>query len=324
MMKFFTHIDIKPLPFQIDYSSHICSLGSCFANNIAIKLRDAKFNIVSSPTGILFNPESIASTINRLATTSEITSAEMVNDGELWFNYDFHSSFSSTSYEQALSSMQEAIGYGAEALKNADTVIITFGTAWVYRLQKSGKVVANCHKQPHNLFSRELLSVEDIVKSWSSILSSHLKDKHIIFTVSPIRHLSDGLEQNSLSKAILRIAIAELQKSFSNVCYFPSFEIVNDELRDYRFYAEDMIHPSEVALEHIWQRFIEVAINHETHATMQRISKLQQAAQHKPFNPSSEAYKNFCRTQLSIIEQLQSLYPWMNFAKEKSHFCGHL
>lgn len=323
-MKFFTHIDIKPLPRQIDYSSHILSLGSCFAANIAFKLRDAKFNIISSPTGILFNPESIASIINRLATDVEILPAEIQNDGEQWFSYDFHSSFSSPSHEQAIASMQEALTHGAKALKEADTVIITFGTAWVYRLCSNGEVVANCHKQPHKLFSRELLSVEEIVKSWSAILNTHLGNKQVIFTVSPIRHLSDGLEQNSLSKATLRLAIAELTNKFPNTCYFPSFEIMNDELRDYRFYADDMIHPSELAIEHIWQRFIEVAINKTTLTTMQQLSKLRQAVKHRPFNPKSEAYKNFCRTQLTIIEQLQSQYPGMNFEDETAHFCSHL
>lgn len=323
-MKFFTHIDIKPLPRQIGYSSRIVSLGSCFASNIALKLRDAKFNINTSPTGILFNPESIASTINRLATNPEITQSHLQHDGELWFSYDFHSSFSSPSPEQALASMQEALTRGAEALKEADMVIITFGTAWVYRLCSSGEVVANCHKQPHKLFSRELLSVDEIVQSWSAILNTHLKDKHVIFTVSPIRHLSDGLEQNSLSKATLRLAIAELNRRNANTSYFPSFEIMNDELRDYRFYADDMIHPSQVAIEHIWQRFIDVAIDNKALTTMQQISKLRQAAEHRPLKPESETFKNFCRSQLPIIEQLQSRHPWMNFEEEKSHFCAHL
>ena len=323
-MKYFTHIDIKPLPRQIDYSSRIVSLGSCFASNIALKLRDAKFNILASPTGILFNPESIASTINRLATNAAITHSHLQHDGELWFSYDFHSSFSSPSPEQALASMQEALTHGAKALKEADTVIITFGTAWIYRLCTSGEVVANCHKQPHKLFSRELLSVGEIVKNWSAILNTHLGNKQVIFTVSPIRHLSDGLEQNSLSKATLRLAIAKLTEKFSNACYFPSFEIMNDELRDYRFYADDMIHPSEVAIEHIWQRFVNVAINQTAHTTMQQIAKLRQAAEHRPLKPESETFKNFCRSQLTIIEQLQSQHPWMNFEEEKSHFCAHL
>ncbi|MBO7194746.1 MAG: GSCFA domain-containing protein [Alistipes sp.] len=323
-MNFFTHIDIDPLPKQIDYSSHILSLGSCFASNIAMRLRDAKFNIVASPTGILFNPESIANTINRLATKIEISTAEMNHDGELWFHYDFHSSFSSTNREQAIAAMHQALINGAEALKNADTIIITFGTAWVYRHCQSREVVANCHKQPHKLFNRELLTIDDIVKSWSNILASHLKDKQVIFTVSPIRHLSDGLEQNSLSKATLRLAIAELLKLFPNACYFPSFEIMNDELRDYRFYDDDMIHPSRVAIEYIWQRFTKVAINNATHTTMQQISKLQQAMQHRPFNFNSEVHKRFCRAQLAIIEQLQGQHPHINFEEEKSHFCIHL
>lgn len=323
-MKFFTHIDIPPLKQQIDYTSRILSLGSCFANNIAHKLSDAKFRVLSSPTGILFNPESIASAINRIATNEGIKDTELQHDAEVWFSYDFHSSFSATNREQALTSMQEAMACATSFWQEVDTVIITFGTAWIYRHCESGKVVANCHKQPQKLFRRELLSVEDIVKSWSPILSNHLRDKHVIFTVSPIRHLSDGLEQNSLSKAILRIGINELLKLHANASYFPSFEIMNDELRDYRFYGEDMVHPSDTAIEYIWQRFADAAIDEKAHEVMLKIDKIRQAAHHRPFNPQSEAYKGFCLAQLQLIEQLQSQYTWLDFAKEKTHFCTHL
>ena len=323
-MKFFTHIDISPLERQIDYSSRILSLGSCFANNIALKLADAKFRVLSSPTGILFNPESIASAIRGIAAGEKINDTELQYNGEVWFSYDFHSSFSATNREQALASMQEAVTCATDFLQEADTVIITFGTAWVYRHCQSGKVVANCHKQPQRLFRRELLSVEDIVKSWSPILSNQLKDKHVIFTVSPIRHLSDGLEQNSLSKAILRIGINELLKLHTNASYFPSFEIMNDELRDYRFYAEDMTHPSGTAIEYIWQRFTNAAIDKQAHEVMLKIDKIRQAAHHRPFNPQAEAYKNFCLSQLQLIEQLQSQYAWLDFTEEKTHFCTHL
>jgi hypothetical protein len=324
-MQFFTHIEIKPLAEQIDYTSHILSLGSCFADNVARKLSEAKFRVVASPVGILFNPHSIASTLRRLATDSQVREEELAYDGERWFNYAFHSAFADPDKQQAIDKMQQATDTGAEALRSADTVIVTFGTAWVYRLLESGEVVANCHKQPHKLFSRELLSVAEIVKCWNEILDSALKGKRVIFTVSPIRHLGDGLEQNSLSKATLRVAIAELvERHPEQVCYFPSFEIMNDELRDYRFYDNDMLHPSAIAIDYIWQRFTEAAISKEAQEVMQQITRISQAASHRPFNPQAEAHKEFCRKQLLAIEHITRLYPTLDFHKERAHFEAHL
>lgn len=324
-MQFFTHIEIKPLVEQIDYTSRILSLGSCFADNVARRLSDAKFRVTASPTGILFNPHSIASTLHRLTTKRQIQEQELCHDGERWFHYAFHSAFSATDKQQAIDKMQQAMTSGAEALRSADTLIITFGTAWVYRLTESGEVVANCHKQPHKLFSRELLSVEEIVKCWSEVLDEPLKGRRVIFTVSPIRHLGDGLEQNSLSKATLRVAIAELIRRYpANTCYFPSFEIMNDELRDYRFYDSDMLHPSAVAIDYIWQRFTEAAISCEAQETMQQIARIMQAAGHKPFNPDSEAHQEFCRKQLRTIEQIESRHPDLDFSKERAYFGSHL
>ena len=323
-MQFFTHIDIKPLTPQIGYNSRILSLGSCFADNIARKLRDAKFHVTTSPTGILFNPHSIASALQHMAAGHQVEPDELNYDGGQWFCYAFHSSLSAPDKEQALASMQQAIDEGVEALQHADTLIITFGTAWVYRLMTSGEVVANCHKQPHRLFRRELLSVEEIVECWNNILGSSLAGKHVIFTVSPIRHLSDGLEQNSLSKATLRLAVEELIRLHPNASYFPSFEIMNDELRDYRFYDEDMLHPSPTAVEYIWQRFAEATISRDAQELMQQIAKITQAASHRPFNPNAEAYHDFCRKQLLAIEHAEELCPGLDFAKERAFFGSHL
>ena len=323
-MEFFTTIKIESFHEKISHSQRIFSIGSCFAENMAQHLRRAKFHITSSPTGILFNPESIAECLELLADGGSICEQQLQHANDLWFSYNFHSSFSSSDKEQALNSMQQALKNGATTLNDADVVIVTFGSAWVYRHKESGKVVANCHKQPQSTFNRELLTAEQIVGHWSNLLNSTLKDKQIIFTVSPIRHLSDGLEQNSLSKATLRVAIAELVAKFNNARYFPSFEIMNDELRDYRFYAEDMIHPSQVAIEYIWRRFSEVAISQESLSLMERIAKITQASEHRPFNPKSEAYRNFCLKQLEEIEKIGVTHPTIDFSEEKNIFIAHL
>lgn len=323
-MEFFTQIKIKPFDKRISHSQQILSIGSCFAENIAQRLRSAKFHVTSSPTGILFNPESIADCIDALSQKRVIAEEQLQQANGVWFDFDFHSSFSSTDRHAAVSTMQSAINQSSEALKNSDVVIITFGSAWVYRHKATDKVVANCHKQPQSIFQRELLSTHQIVERWSKLLESTLRGKQVIFTVSPIRHLSDGLEQNSLSKSILRVAIAELVERFDNASYFPSFEIMNDVLRDYRFYAEDMLHPSSVAVEYIWQRFSEVAFSQPTLEMIESIAKISQAAAHRPFNPTSAAYHDFCRKQLAEIEKINDYQPTIDFSEEKAIFLVHL
>ena len=323
-MEFFTQIKIKPFDKRISHSQQILSIGSCFAENIAQRLRSAKFHVTSSPTGILFNPESIANCIDALSQKRVITEEKLKQANGVWFDFDFHSSFSSSDRDTAVSTMQSAINQGSVALKNSEVVIITFGSAWVYRHKATDKVVANCHKQPQSIFQRELLSTHQIVERWSKLLESTLSGKQVIFTVSPIRHLSDGLEQNSLSKSILRVAIAELVERFDNASYFPSFEIMNDVLRDYRFYAEDMLHPSSVAVEFIWQRFSVVAFSQPTLELIESIAKISQAAAHRPFNPTSAAYHDFCRKQLAEIEKINDCQPTIDFSEEKAIFLVHL
>ena len=330
-MQFRTYINIKPAAEQIDHTKSIFSLGSCFAENIASRLQRAKFHVVSSPTGILFNPESIANTLDKLTlftnadAANRLIEAELRNTDGRWYNYNFHSVFCGSNKSHATDKMVSAHMAGVNALQSADIVIITFGTAWAYYLKECGEVVANCHKQPQSLFSRQLLSVEHIAKRYDKLLSDGaLAQKRVIFTVSPIRHLADGAEDNSLSKATLRVAIAELVRNHSNVEYFPSFEIVNDELRDYRFYADDMVHPSPLAIDYIWQRFSEYAFNTTTRQLIEQIARITQAAEHKPFEPTSEAHKRFCRQKLSQIEELNRAYPTLDFGKEIEAFCKYL
>lgn len=330
-MQFRTYINIKPAAEQIDHTKSIFSLGSCFAENIASRLQRAKFHVASSPTGILFNPESIANTLDKLTLFANADAAKRLIEAELrntdgrWYNYNFHSVFCDSNKSHATDKMVSAHMAGVNALQRADIVIITFGTAWAYYLKECGEVVANCHKQPQSLFSRQLLSVEHIAKRYDKLLSDGaLAQKRVIFTVSPIRHLADGAEDNSLSKATLRVAIAELVRNHSNVEYFPSFEIVNDELRDYRFYADDMVHPSPLAIDYIWQRFSEYAFNTTTRQLIEQIARITQAAEHKPFEPTSEAHKRFCRQKLSQIEELNRAYPTLDFGKEIEAFCKYL
>lgn len=320
MKEFRTIIPIAPFVRKIDHSQRILSLGSCFAENIAVRLLAAKFRVTASPTGILFNPESIARAIERYTEERVPAKMELQYSNERWFSYDFHSSFSGADVDTALASMQQGIKLGAEALRRADTYIITFGTAIVYRLIETGQVVANCHKQPQAFFSREMLSAEEIVERYSALLEGPLCGKRVIFTVSPIRHLSEGAEENSLSKATLRVAIGEIVKRYPNATYFPSFEIMNDELRDYRFYAEDMTHPSPTAIDYIWERFAEAAFSPATLSLIDQIERIAAAVAHRPFNSQSEAHRRFCRKQLDDIARIEAQNNNIDLAEEKAYF----
>ena len=328
-MQFQTHIQIRPFEQKIDHSQPILSLGSCFADNIAKHLQRAKFDTTAAPTGILFNPESIARAIERFDRAREDkgslpTIEELHQANGVWYNYDFHSSLSHIDADVALAQMNDAVKRGAEALAEAKVVIITFGTAFVYRLNDSGEVVANCHKQPQRLVSRELLSAEDIAQRYNALLQGPLADKRVIFTLSPVRHLGDGLEQNSLSKATLRVAIAEIVAKNSNADYFPSYEIMMDELRDYRFYADDMAHPSALAVEYIWERFSQTALSEATLNAIKRIEHIMAAAEHRPFNPESDAHRAFCRKMLAECELLQRELPGVCLDSEKEYFKTYL
>ncbi len=329
-MQFRTTIDIKPFEQRIDHTQPILSLGSCFASNIAERLAEAKFQIVASPTGILFNPESIAAALNRFDALSRgdrgaIPAAEELSrSGSRWFSYDFHSDFSSADAEKALALMQAAVERGAEALSQAKVVIITFGTAFVYRHKCSGEVVANCHKQPQSLFLREMLSAEEIASRYISLLQGPLSDKQVIFTISPVRHLADGLEANSLSKATLRIAVETIKRACGNAIYFPAYEIVMDELRDYRFYAEDMTHPSSVAIDYIWQRFAECALSTQTLKVNEQIERIVKATQHRPFDAQSEEHNAFCRTMIERCDEVEQQYRPIKMTEEKEFFNSFL
>ena len=314
-MKFRTEIEKISWKSPIEYSSHILSLGSCFAERISSMLEERKFRVTPLPTGILFNPASIAQSLNLMASRHKVSKEELFEVDGRWLSYNFHSSLSAATPEEAMAEMQGAIERGGEALDSATHLIITLGTAWIYRLRESGAVVANCHKQPASMFSRELLSVESIVEMLQPVCEGFKGD--IILTVSPVRHVGEGLADNSLSKAILRVAVDTLQRQYpERVSYFPAYEIVIDDLRDYRFYAEDLVHPSQMAVEYIGEKFFEVALSANSKAVMSRVERIVQATKHRALNPHSESYKRFCRQQLDAIEQIKGV----DLSKEKQFF----
>ena len=313
-MKFRTEIDIAPLGVKIGYGNRILALGSCFAEHIAGRLAEARFRIVTNPPGILFNPLSIAAALRSYADEAPVQHSELDFDGELWFHYGFHGSLSAASPDEALAAMNAARKAGAEALRRADRVLLTLGTAWVY--EHNGQVVANCHRQPATEFVRRRLGVAEITGAFSALLAGPLAGKEVILTVSPVRHLGDGLEGNAVSKATLRLAAEQLTERFKCSAYFPAFEILTDDLRDYRFYADDLVHPAPQAVAYVWEKFAPAVLTDEALRLLPEAEAIVAAAAHRPRNPQGEAHRAFCRRQLERIAAL----PEMDFQSETAYF----
>ena len=292
-MKFRTEIDIAPLGVKIGYGNRILALGSCFAEHIAGRLAEARFRIVTNPTGILFNPLSIAAALRSYADEAPVQHSELDFDGELWFHYGFHGSLSAASPDEALAAMNAARKAGAEALRRA-----------------------NCHRQPATEFVRRRLGVAEITGAFSALLAGPLAGKEVILTVSPVRHLGDGLEGNAVSKAALRLAAEELAAAHAAVHYFPAYEVLNDDLRDYRFYADDLVHPSAQAIQYVWEKFIPAVLSDEARRLLPDVRHIVVAAAHRPRNPRSEAYREFCRRRIGEIAAL----PQVDFQAEEEYF----
>ena len=324
-MSFFTEIQILEFPSQMDYSKSMMLFGSCFSENIGQKLIDLKFDVDMNPFGILYNPESIVISLQILLEKRTFTEDDLFQDQGLWNSYFHHSRFSDVDQGVALERINNRISTSREFLKKADFLIITFGTAWVYELRKSGQVVSNCHKIPAGEFKRFRLGVFEITNVYRELLEQLWKFNpalKVIFTVSPIRHWEDGAVENQLSKATLLLAIDQLIKGFGNqaCAYFPSYVLMMDELRDYRFYAEDMLHISPVAVDYIFERFSKVLISKESMGVSKKVMKLRKAFEHRPVNPDTDEFKEFVIQNLLQISQLTTQFPSLDFTQERTYF----
>ncbi len=278
-MKLQTIVDIKPSERKIGYEDRILMLGSCFSDEIGAQMAQRNMQVTCNPFGTLYNPLSIANAINY-----QLHQLPLVEYDGLWHSMAHHGSFSHPTKEEAEQAINESVDVMQRALNEATVLIVTFGTAWVYEM--NGEVVANCHKMPDSWFTRRRLTVEEIVAAWKPILKQY-KDKYWIFTVSPIRHIKDGLHENQLSKATLLMAVDQMvngQWSNGKLHYFPSYEILLDELRDYRFYADDMVHPSSLAVNYIWERFADTFCTNQTRNQMNIELKRWKFDHHRPLH----------------------------------------
>ena len=296
-MNLYTPVEVVSSMPLLSQENNLLLMGSCFASEMGQRLADAKFRCDVNPYGVLYNPFSISAALRD------------------------HGSFSSVSAEETLAGINGRLKSAHERLDRLDCLLLTFGSAWVYENKKTGTVVANCHKQPESCFTRRMLSVSEIVSDYTSLLSgllARIPRLKVLFTVSPIRHVRDGMHANQLSKATLLLAVNQLQATFpEHVFYFPAYELLLDELRDYRFYAEDMVHPSETAIRYVWERFTQSCISADALRIMEESENIRKMLLHKPFYPASEEYKRFLGQIVLKIDQLNGKYPYLDFQKER-------
>lgn len=312
-MDFRTRVNIPQPDFQIDYSTRMMLFGSCFSENIGNKLIEGKFRVSANPFGILYNPASIAAAINRLLENQNFNEDELVFHNDVYQSFWHHGSFSHPDKTICLNNISDFFSHAASFLRQTDVFLFTFGTAYIFKLKSTGQVVGNCHKFPSETFVRVGLSVEEIVSEWTEIIDKLLAanpSAKFIFTVSPIRHWKDGAHENQLSKSILHLAIDKLREKFASaLSYFPAYEILLDELRDYRFFAEDMMHPSSVAADYIWQRFQETYFTRETKKTLSDWISIKRALNHRPLNEHTENHRQFLQNTLQKLTDFQHNYP---------------
>ncbi|MDX1364445.1 MAG: GSCFA domain-containing protein [Arenibacter latericius] len=316
-MKLQTYIPLDKAKGPMDYQSRVVLLGSCFSKNIGDKLDYFKFRTLCNPFGTQFHPKAIEQLVSRSIEKENYTEEDVFLHDGIWHCFDAHSDLSAASKDQLLQNLNSGLNVAFNHITKATHIIITLGTAWAYRHNATDKVVANCHKVPQKEFSKEIVSIESNVKSLRNIVEgirSVNKKAQLIFTVSPVRHLKDGFVENQLSKANLITSIHSLLNSMEpKGHYFPSYEIMMDELRDYRFYNTDMIHPNTLAIDYIWEKFIYVWMSESVFRVMERVAKVQKGLQHRPFNLCSEQHKQFLDKQQQKIRELQKEYPFMRF-----------
>jgi len=323
---FRTTLGPSPSSSPITHAHQLILLGSCFTEHIGHKLAERKFNALTNPFGIVYNPLSMAQCLERLVDGNQaFTQEELFENAGLWHSWEHHGRFSKPDKNETLDSINLAYHQASEHLKKTDILLLTFGTSDLFTLRETGKVVANNHKMPAALFAPRRLSVSEIVERSVQAIKSvahlhgvpHFK---VILTVSPVRHLRNGLVENQRSKAALLLACEEICAQLDYAQYFPAYELLLDDLRDYRFYATDMVHPSDVAVDYVWQFFSDTFFAEKTRRLNERIEKIRAAAQHRPFHTNTAQYRAFAQVQMEAIANLKLEMPDLDFSKEEALF----
>lgn len=321
MINLYTSVELPSGLPRLAHADRLMLLGSCFAAEMGERLQQAKFRCDVNPFGVLYNPLSIASALRRMEEGRDYGADELFFYRECWHSPMHHGDFSSPDAEEALRHINDRLRQAHDALLRLDCLLLTFGTAWVYASKETGRVVANCHKLPEANFTRRRLSVDEVVEEYRTLLDGLFRRNpklKVLLTVSPIRHVRDGLHENQLSKATLLLAVDRLQALFpEHLFYFPAYELLLDELRDYRFYADDLVHPSAVAASYVWERFVQACLSPEALPIMKACEEIHKSLAHKPFHPEGEEYKRFLGQIVLKIERLNEKYPYLDFKNER-------
>lgn len=308
-MAFRTELKLKPLDFSISHSDELFFLGSCFAENIGQYFESYKFKSNINPLGIIYHPIGLKKLVDvALCENFKPHKRAFYNNG-LWSHFDAHSRLSRPDKNDFFDTLQQAKIIAKYNIENANIIFITLGTAWVYRHLESNQIVANCHKLPQKHFEKQLLSLEETQKALSDTINQIMEinpDVNIVFTLSPVRHLKDGFVNNQMSKSILHLAIQNTTYNFDQAVYFPSYELLLDDLREYRFYNNDMLHPSDLALDYIWSKLSDVFFSDLTKSTLLQIDKINKRLNHRFYSPNVEASQKFKLKTQKLIEELET------------------
>lgn len=322
-MDFQVPIQLNALPNGIGYEDKILLTGSCFTEHIGDKLQDLKFGILQNPNGILFDPQSVAGSLVSYVQNRQYHESDLVYFNELWQSWDHHSRFSGMDSQQVLQQINQSQTSAHQFLKQARWLIITLGSSFSYRLTENGKPVANCHRAPSQSFQKHLMTIEEINSVLDNCLHQLFRfnpQLEVIFTISPVRHIRDGVVENNRSKARLIEVVHHLVNKFNRLYYFPAYELVIDVLRDYRFYDIDMVHPNFAATRYVMEQFMKYCLSPETQLIAEEIQQIATARKHKAFQPQTQAHKKFLQSFLEKTCSLQKKYPFIDFSGEISYF----
>lgn len=320
MMLFRTAVDVPESKYKLDYETRSLWIGSCFTENIGSRLSTLKFPALINPFGVLYNPVSVSNSLNILMKRQLFMERDLYFANGLWNSFAHHSEFSDPNPETCLQKINEGIIRANEFLKNSRFLFITFGTARVYQLKATDTTVSNCHKLPHSNFRRKLLEVEDIVNLYSTLLDKLTKfnpQLKVVFTVSPVRHWKDGADGNQVSKSTLILAISKIVELSGNATYFPAYELVMDELRDYRFYTSDMLHVNNQGVDYIWEKFMDTFISPAALPLIKKIRSINHGIGHRPFNPDTKDYRLFLSKLLDQISEVEKIIGSADFSGER-------
>jgi len=332
-MDFMVNIDIKRLPRQINYQDKIMLVGSCFTEHIGNSLEELKFRVLQNPNGILFDPYSVSYSLLSYIEGRQYATKDFFQLNEIWHSWKHHSRFSNTNLNEAVRVVNQSQERARKFLKDADWIIITLGSSFSYRLtevaskanpsEKVGEGVSNCHRAPAQWFDKYLMTTQEIISSLDVCMRKLFEFNprlNVILTVSPVRHIRDGVVENNRSKARLIESVHELVRRLDKVYYFPSYELVIDVLRDYRFYDIDLVHPNYMATEFVLEKFAEACIDEDTQKTMNEVKSIVIARKHKAFQPETKAHQQFLESYLRKAKAMSAEYPFLNLQDELNYF----